>query len=241
MKKLLIGCGVLIAILLGAVAFLAYQVVPAIQETAQQFEIAAEHLKELDQSHPFSTPPESAFSPERFISALELQETLFGAVLSRIGSLGQDRGLVETVLEGNDLVQDSLSDIVEGLTARSMGPTEFSWHSSIFWVSLKRIGAGFGPAALEPYSNCYQDLDQQYEEHRAADSPSFNDNLPEVDSSISDAAIAIMATRLDLLDAITMEPELETQELSFLFMNLDEIVESGEISAAESHRFNQEQ
>ena len=52
---------------------------------------------------------------------------------------------------------------------------------------------------------------------------------------------ALLSQYSDLLDAITVEPELETQELSFLFMNLDEIVESGEISAAESHRFNQEQ
>jgi hypothetical protein len=219
MKKLLLGCGILLAIGLGTLGFIAYQLWPDWQEATERGEVFAERIMAIDAANPFDPEAQADLDTTRFASFLELRSDVRRALeelKADIGSLRQDvaaeeLGAIEIVklnLQQQPLVYDALLPLLE---QHQMGLSEMGWHTQVLWAALENIdaGGGGGDTQLDALRGLFPRLEDSFDKLRAEDAPSAQDLLTAIDSSVVSSARKILATDVDRVKSGMMEPELE--------------------------------
>ncbi|MCB9897607.1 MAG: hypothetical protein H6825_06370 [Planctomycetes bacterium] len=212
MKKLFIGCLVLVALLVGGGAWVVYQVMPSVQEAFDRGQKVNAELVQLETEHPFEQP--EALDPARFAAFLDLRVALgtdIEDVSRRMKDLhdSEDTGWLD-MFKGFPLLMVEVYEAVPArLAAAQMGPTEFSWDSRLLYAALEVPGTG--PEA--------RDFSEKYGEFKAAykDIAKDNDQIPQdprdligtFDPKIVTAAREVMAADASRTLAALADPGLE--------------------------------
>jgi hypothetical protein len=212
MKKLLIGCGCLVLLLGGGLAYLVFSMAPMIEHQDEVQERVTGELRELDSAHPFAANPGGELDSARFEQALKLR----AALVQRLAQLEADRRATEdngvTSLIPNMLAR--MNALVESIPAvlgeHELGPSELQYHTSVFWAALAKESADSEPELVE--------LRRRYSELKGAWS-FLRQNHPRLDElprlidgpsqPILDAARAVLAANAELADDGVLEAIVE--------------------------------
>lgn len=164
MKKILIGCGVLVLLVLVGFGVMAWMLKDEFMAMTTEMAQQAQRMTSLEETAPFTEPSSpDEFDGDRFLASLSARETLLGN-LESIGQNfeeleNQDLGFMETMKKGMAAGVEAstgvYAGIAEGLETADMGPSEFIYHTKVLWASLKSVDAGLGPEALAPYRNVF--------------------------------------------------------------------------------------
>lgn len=233
MRKRTIGCGVVLALVLGALIWAAAQIAPALQAAAEAGEAVQADLQRLDERYPWDGGPDT-FSAERFERFLDLRVDLRTGLEGTLRELDarardlqqQEMGFFEAigvafeVIEaGLQQVAPALREIPRILEAGGMGSGEFLHYDRILLATLERIDAGLGPEALEPLSGRFERLEADYakmpESVAGQPLPAFDELVGQVDSTVLMEAEQVMASRLSVVEAGLTDAQLE-----FLYITL---------------------
>lgn len=196
MKKLFLGCGCLVLLLLGGLGFLAYKIAPTMMESLANIEATNERFAELDRLHPFRATDSDGLAVDRFEAALaarvELREA-HDAWIERIAASAQEGvfDLMRNIVDLAPLVED----IPDAIASRGLGPTEFATHVRVQWVALASIDSGVpGPdfgALRGRWSELRGRYQQMQRQHPAL--PRLDDLLGSFPPEVIDAARLSMA------------------------------------------------
>jgi hypothetical protein len=201
MKRIFIGCGIVVLLLLGGIGFLAWRFWPHMQDFKAKTEQAAARLSALNVSAPFDPSAIASLDAGRFAAALDLRaqicDDLKGAN-ERLSKL-QDKDADIGMLAGMQLTITELGDMTprfaERLEAAHMSWPEFAWHTRLFWSVLQRVGLGAGDPRLTELSGAYKHLDEVYEQEREhAELPQLKDLIGDFPPGLISDAGAVMAT-----------------------------------------------
>lgn len=225
MKKLLIGCGVLVALLLCGVGFLAWRFWGDIRTLQQQAEASITRLNDLQAAHPFDPAAQAHLDTARFARALDLRAQLSDDLvrlgdemedLQRKEDAGEsDLGVLEVVSRTLKAVSGVLPGFADRLTAAEMSWPEFAWHTRVLWATLYRVSLGLGSPALEPLRDSWSELEAIYAQ-MAKDQkglPPLRDLVGEFPPTILAEAEAVMAT-----DLSRVRSGLRVLEIEHLYM-----------------------
>ena len=206
MKKVLIGCGVVVLILLIGFGYLAYTLWPNVSRLYDEWSAAIETLDALDSRYPFDTQAQTELDAARFSTMLDVRVALgeyFTGVKQTIDeSQGQAEDRAPGWVDSFKLVLDQaapiLPQIATHLEQAAMSPQEFSWHTRVFWGALARVDSGVGTPELEPLRGEYKKFETQYEALRREhpDLEPLRDLLAEVPSDVLVAAGPVLAQDL---------------------------------------------
>ena len=231
MKKVLIGCGILVVLLLAALGVGVYLVAPGVMDMMRQWTEAAEEMKALDQQHPFDEAAEGAFDELRFASTLDARAGVIRGIRTREAAFeevadGDELSIRETLTEGLGVAAPMLTDLADALAAAQMGPAEFVYHTRVLWAALQRVDAGLGPPELEPLRGIYENMAKQYEASTKFDpnAKPLAEVLGEVDRAITDSAMEVMASKVS-----TIEEALDEVGLEPMYLSLMTSIESGQV------------
>lgn len=201
MKRIFIGCGVVVLLLLGGIGFLTWRFWTPMQEFKAKTEQAAARLNALNVSAPFDPAAVTRLDAARFAAALDLRalicEDLKGANerLSKLTDPDADVGM----LAGMDLTLTELGAMTprfaDRLEAAHMSWPEFAWHTRLFWSVLQRVGMGAGDPRLTELSGAYKHLEEVYDQERKqAELPQLKDLIGDFQPALISDAGAVMAT-----------------------------------------------
>ncbi len=209
MKKIFIGCGVLVLLVLGFLGYVAYQFVPVVQEAIATAERMQQDFTALDQDYPFDETQVEALDIERFSSVLELRIELaqelellnadfekFGDDLEEkdlgIFDMGEFAGML---MSGMSRVQGLTGSVPSLLRQREMSATELSWHCRVMWATLNLIDAGAADEQLEPLRGEFDTFSREYElmrkENNDNEMPVLSEVIGEFDTKILEEAKAV--------------------------------------------------
>jgi|GEM_PF-1652071 len=225
MKKLFIGCGIVVLLLLGGAGFLAWRFWGAVRDIQIQADAAIVRLNELSTTHPFDAAAQAHLDPERFARALDVRARI-GDDVSRVREQldemqrKEDSGETDLgVLELMELTLRAFAPLVPGfadrLIAAEMSWPEFAWHSRVLWATLYRASLGFGSPALEPLRDAWPAFKETYERtaREAHGLPPIRDLVGEFPPVVLSDAEAVMLADLDRVRA-----GLRATEFEHLFM-----------------------
>jgi len=228
MKKIFIGCGILVALLLGALGYLTYKVYPLVKDSIGRFERFGIEIAALEESYPFDESNDD-LDTERFASALDLRVDLkarFRAMDSEFDEYGEQLEQEDTgVLDMLDVLVGAmarfypiLDDVPRLLGEAQMGPAEYTYHCRVLWAALQQIGAGAGGVELEPlqaefdrFRGAYGQIRKQNEEEW----PPLNELIGDFDPTVIEKAKIIMATDTDRVLAGMVDAEFEAIYMKF--------------------------
>jgi hypothetical protein len=172
MKKVFIGCGVVVLLGLIAIGYLAYRIAPDIQRLNKEWQAAIAVLESLDERFPFDPKAQTELDVARFDQMLDVRlglgEYLKG-LEQQVEELEQaeaeDRGpgFVGTIKEVIGQLSPVLTQFATRLEAASMSWQEFAWHTRVLWGALARIDAGLGNPELDALRGEYKKFDAHYE------------------------------------------------------------------------------
>ncbi len=174
MKKLFIGCGIVVLLLLAGAGLLVWSLWGDFRQLQVQTEQAFVRLDELRTRHPFDGEHLEQLDGERFARALDLRATLasdFRAIEDRIRELDRKREAGEDGGGFLDVLRSSLrefSEVLPNLAQRldeaQMSWPELSWHSRVLWSVLHRIDVGAAEAELAPLKGTWDEYSALYEQ-----------------------------------------------------------------------------
>jgi hypothetical protein len=204
MKKLFIGCGILVVLILGVVGWAAYQVYPDATQGQEQMATAFAQLKELDQAHPFEADAQTQLDGPRFVQVLQIrvdQAKYLRGIVEDLGSLaeefedGEEPGWIESfslllraMKQSFLFMGEASTKFAERLATAQMGPSEFAWHTKVLWACLRRVDQGAGEPGLEDLRGRFDEFREFYKEQKDA-----NDKLPVLDELIGDVPSSVIA------------------------------------------------
>jgi len=221
MKKLFIGCGIVVLLLLGGVVFLVIEFGPDFRALQAQADAALASINALQATHPFDAAAQSTLDPERFARALEVRALLADglvqvgedlAELQRKEDAGEtDLGMLEMGHRMFRGVTPIMPTFAERLTAAQMSWPEFAWHTRVLWSVLYRADIGVAEPGLEPLRNSYTTFKTKYDalRHDTNGMPELRDLLGEFPPTVLSAAAAVMVQDLQLVKQGLRVPEVE--------------------------------
>jgi len=221
MKKLFIGCGIAVLLLLAGLGFLVWNFWGPIQAMRTKAEASLVALNDLQSSYPFDPQGLGHLDGERFARALDVRAALVGdfrtiegelTELSRKADAGEaDVGLLDFLGHMLGAIADVLPAFSRRLEAAQMGWNEFAWHSRVLWAVLYRVDVGAGDAALEPLRGSYTRLRESYEELRKGQKGlrDLRDVIGEFPPAIVSEAEALVGKDLERVRAGLGLPEIE--------------------------------
>lgn len=208
MKKLFIGCGIIVLVALGLLGYFGYQVWPDLMALKDANERFVQRLDDLDQQHAFDPDEPGPFDPERFAAVLDLRVDFRREFQERLGELErleqqeEKPGLLETVSASFQALREISETVPTYLEATGMGPTEFEYHVRLLWATLESVGAGLGGDELTPLRTRYADLREAMPGLRR----DFKQLKP-LDEIVGTFDTAVVATARDILS--TDPPRVE--------------------------------
>ena len=242
MKKLFIGCGIVVLLLLGGLMFLAYEFGPDIRALQTQAKAALASINALQTAHPFDAAAQSSLDAERFQVALDVRAQLADDLV-QLGNAMEDlqrkedsgesdlgwRGMAHQMLGS---VTGIMPRFAERLTTAQMSWPEFAWYTRVLWSVLYRVDIGVGEPGLEPLRGSYTTFKTKYDALRRDQKglPELRDLLGEFPPAVLSAAAEVMGTDLQLVKQGLRVPEVEhlymmpvstTEELSYVEVPAD--------------------
>ncbi len=175
MKKLFIGCGIVVLLLLAGVGVLVWSLWGDFRQMQAQTERSFAQLADLRLRHPFEGEALTHLDGERFARALDLRAQLeldYSAIQDRFHALdrrsdeGEDgAGFLDVLRAALQEFAAVLPNFARRLDEAQMSWPELSWHSRVLWSVLHRIDVGAAEPELAPlrgtwdkYSVLYQQL-----------------------------------------------------------------------------------
>jgi hypothetical protein len=221
MKKLFIGCGIVVLLLLGGLMFLAWEFGPDIKGLQAQAQAALASINAVGQAHPFDAAAQTSLDAQRFMVALDVRAQLADDLvqlgddmqeLQRKSDSGEsDIGWRELVHRMIGSVTSIMPKFAERLTAAQMSWPEFAWNTRVLWSVLYRVDIGVAEPGLEPLRNSYTTFKNKYDSLRREQKglPELRDLLGEFPPTVLSAAAAVMAQDLQLVKQGLRVPEVE--------------------------------
>lgn len=174
MKKLFIGCGIVVLLLLAGAGLLVWSFWGEIRQMQVQTEQAFARLDELRARHPFDGEHLEHLDPERFARALDLRAALeadFRAIEDRIRELDrkseageEGAGVLDVLRATMQEVSAVLPNLARRLDEAQMSWPELAWHSRVLWSVLHRIDVGAAEAELAPLKGTWDKYSALYEQ-----------------------------------------------------------------------------
>ncbi len=234
MRKVFIGCGAVVLVLLGVIGFIAWKLYPVAREWQMGWTAAIEQLNELDTRSPFDPAAQTQLDTRRFALVLDVRAGLndyFEGVARDIESLNRDYeesdevGLFDMVGGVFRAATPTLGEFAARLRAIDMGPTEFAFHTRVLWSALRRASTGVGGEALAPLRDSYDRFKAHYERMRreVAEMPPLDDVLADVPAGITaeaglllerDLQRALDGLRIVELDHLFLQPIRSIEDVS---------------------------
>lgn len=221
MKKLFIGCGIVVLLLLGGLMFLAWEFGADIRALQAQAQAALASLNALDKSYPFDPAEQTTLDAERFAVALDVRAQLADDLvelgdsmqeLQRKEDAGEsDIGWRELVHKMIGSVTGIMPAFADKLTAAQMSWPEFAWHTRVLWSVLYRVDIGVAEPGLEPLRNAYTTFKSKYDALRRDQKglPELRDLIGEFPPAVLSAAAEVMGRDLQLVKQGLRVPEVE--------------------------------
>lgn len=126
MGKWLIGCGVLLALVIGLLAAVFFVVKNEVQEFSEAADEAGVKLETVEKDYPFTKPEDGVLSEDRFILFLSGREKLDAFVEERVKNL-QNAGFIAAVRSIASAAQDFMPAFANVLAEIGMSPYEYSF------------------------------------------------------------------------------------------------------------------
>jgi hypothetical protein len=228
MKKIFIGCGILVVLLLGALGYLAYKVAPHVKDSVARFERFGTEITVLEESFPFEQTP-GELDTQRFASALDLRVDLKARFQQMEGDFDEygeqleeeDTGffdMLDVLAGAMGRFYPLLDDVPSLLREAHMGPSEYTHHCRVLWAALQQVDAGAGGVALEPLEGEFDRFRGAYGQMRKQDEdewPPLSELLGEFDPQVLEQARAMLAVDTDRVLAGMVDTEFEAIYMKF--------------------------
>jgi len=220
MRKLFIGCGVVVALLIAALGYVTWRMYPSVKQLVEQWSLAKEQLEKLDTEHPFDPQAQKELDTVRFLSMLEARRSLTAEMQetnARLEELWKDGevGVLNQLNQSLDAVSMVMPIYARHLQEVQTGPSEFAWYSRLLWTVLARVDAGAAEPELDPLKNQYTRFKELYDrmarEHRF---PLLSERLGEFPPAVVAEASRVMAADVGLVQAGLQSPELDLYYLT---------------------------
>ncbi|MHC5210347.1 MAG: hypothetical protein ACYTG2_06490 [Planctomycetota bacterium] len=172
MRKVLIGCGVLVLLAMGFIGYVGYHLWPSVSGWHEAWIEAVGELDALDAQHPFDPEAQAELDVERFDLMLDVRVQLaeyfteFHESLRDIeerDNQEDEPGWLELSSSLFEIMSPMLHEFAMRLGNAGMGPTEFSWHTRVLWAALARVDAGVAGPELESLRGEYSRFREGYE------------------------------------------------------------------------------
>ncbi|GJM21807.1 MAG: hypothetical protein DHS20C15_17220 [Planctomycetota bacterium] len=188
MKKLLIGCGIVAVLLLGALGYIGWKLAPAVQQLMNAGDALQESFVELNVRYPYDPEVETDFSVDRFQTALELRSelrvTLAGVAQSFEEIEKGELGFFESVEAAFTAVTEPFEKSSQLLDQARMSPVEFTQHVLAYWAAAKSAHDGLGDQqALASLRANYELFAQTYAKARED-----SEDIPRLATLLEDVA-----------------------------------------------------
>ena len=202
MKKLLLGCGVLLALGLASMGYVVWQLWPDIQQTAADAEEFERRLMDLEEAYPFEPDEQTELDGSRFATSLDMRVVIGRNVSDWKDSLDafgdtieeRDLGFIEEI-RGLITRFTKMFEIIAPLEDFSMSPSEFNYHTRVLWAALDTIDKGLGDdPAFDSLRSHYQTMKKQYNKNRAEGSLEIEELIGQFDASVLSKARNILKT-----------------------------------------------
>lgn len=219
MKKLLIGCGVLALLCVGALGYLTWTLWPELAAIYEQSEEFEQRIQALERDHAFDGAAQTELDTERFVTFLDLRTELKTALAGFIAEQEQlwqdadagDVGVIESIRRAMRMWPTLFNDLLPLLEARGMSVTELGFSSRVLWATLENIDAG--GASLDPSLNdlrgIHPTLRAEFDKHREEDTPTLEQLLSGIDARLVSGARRAMALDVARVQAGLLDPPLE--------------------------------
>lgn len=209
MKKLLLGCGVLLALGLGSMGFVLWQLWPQLHQAFSEAEEFERRLLALEEQYAFDPQEQTELDPERFAASLDMRIVIgrnFDDWQADIDDFGdqvedEDLGFVDKIGGYINRLSD-MFQIITPMEEAAMSASEFSYHTRVLWATLATVNAGMDDddPALERLRGHYPKMKTQYQEHQAEGSTPLAQLIGEFEPSILNTARSILKTDPDRVD-----------------------------------------
>ena len=168
MKKVFIGCGIVVLIGLLAVGYLTYAVWPNATKFVQQWIAASDELNALDREYPFDARAQTGLDPARFEQMLDVRVQLadyFATVTAQMEAMKQQDGpgLIGQFQQVFDQFAPVLTEIAARLREVKMSPQEFAFHTRVMWGVLARVDSNLTGENLKELRGRYTKFKEDYE------------------------------------------------------------------------------
>ena len=175
MKKVLIGCGVVVLLALLFFGYLAYRLWPNVMNMQEQWAAASAELTALDRDYPFDVQAQQDLDPQRFGRMLDVRVELadyFTGVGERWTAMEQAHeaedgpGFIDELKGVIDQIAPVLTEVTTRLRAAEMSPQEFGFHNRVLWAVLARVDDNLAGEELEELRGRYTRFEEVYEAMR---------------------------------------------------------------------------
>jgi hypothetical protein len=220
MRKLFIGCGVVVALLLAGLGYVTWRMYPAAKQFYEQYTLAIQELEKLDAEHPFDPQAQSRLDTVRFASMLEVRRSVTAEIQETNAALDRVRrenkvGLIGQMTQTLDAFSSVLPIYVERMRDIQTGPSEFSWHCRLLWTVLARVDAGAADPELDPLKNQYTRFKDTYDRMaREQKWQLLSERLGEFPPALVLEASHVIASDVGLVQAGLELPELDLYYLA---------------------------
>ncbi|MGQ0554299.1 MAG: hypothetical protein ACT4PU_13910 [Planctomycetota bacterium] len=235
MRKLFIGCGVIVLLALAGFGYVAYRAYPHVVKMQEQWTAGFEALTALESRFPFEQDAQTQLDTRRFVAMLDLRvgltEYLAGidraaSALHEPDAAGEEPGMFEMWGQLVDLMSPSLKEFATRLEAAEMSWSEFAWHTRVMWSALKSVEGGADEPALAALAaDSYTRFKESYE--RSArdlkDLKTLDVLLDDIPPTVKADARAMMAADVErmraalqivAIDYIYMDPKYRIEDLA---------------------------
>ncbi|HVQ24851.1 MAG TPA: hypothetical protein VMV01_06730 [Planctomycetota bacterium] len=172
MKKVFIGCGIVVFIALLAGGYLVWGVWPSMSRLVEQWMAAADELDALDREYPFDPHAQEQLDPARFEQMLDVRVELadyFATFTAQMEAMkqeheGQDApGVIGQLRQVFDQIAPVLTEVAARLREAKMSPQEFSFHTRVMWGVLARVDSNLAGNELDALRGRYSKFKADYD------------------------------------------------------------------------------
>ena len=217
MKKILLGCGLIVLLGLGFLGYVAWKISPEMKSVMQEAEQAARDMEELDRQYPFE-PDLEALDPGRFDTYLGARvRTNIDEWTASLEATGQeledqDTGWIQALKAALGKLQTMPATVVPVLQETRMSGSEFNWNARLLWATLETIDAGMvgSGTRLGELRGLYPELRGAYNAERQSDAPELDELIGDFPPLLLEQARNALAEDVDRVRAgIAKELEAE--------------------------------